>query len=228
MKTAMILAAGRGERLKPITDIKPKPLCTINGKSLIEYHVLNLAKAGFERLVINHAHLGGQIRHHLGNGSRFGVEICYSPEAPGGLETAGGIVKALTLLGDEPFVTVNADIYTDFDFSDFDYQATEYMHAILVKANPALSHPGDFGLDNNRLLSNDNRLYTFAGIACYHPRIFSNCKPGRYSITPLIRQLVDKQKVTASLFNGVWFDIGSTERLKAVNDYLRPPLTPVD
>jgi N-acetyl-alpha-D-muramate 1-phosphate uridylyltransferase len=217
MKTAMILAAGRGERLKPLTELTPKALCHVKGKPLIEHHVSNLAKAGFTRIVINHAYLGGQIRQLLGNGEQWGVEICYSPEPPGGLETGGGIVNALPLLGNQPFITVNADIYTDFDFTQLQSVATNSIHVILVHKNPVLNHHGDFGLVNQTQLTNTNRDYTLAGICCYHPQVFAHCKQGRYSVAPLIRQHADKDKVTATIYGGLWFDIGSLERLHAAN-----------
>lgn len=215
----MILAAGRGERLKPLTDAQPKALCDVKGKPLIEHHVSNLAAAGFERIIINHAYLGGQIRHHLGDGSRWGIEIIYSAEPPGGLETGGGIVNALPLLGNEPFITVNADIYTDFKFTAIQQINTLSVHLILVKKNPSLHHHGDFGLINESLVTNNNQEYTFAGIACYHPHVFAHCEQGRYSVTPLIRRYVDEGNVTANLHQGVWFDIGSIERLEAANNY---------
>lgn len=217
MKTAMILAAGRGERLKPLTEVRPKALCLIKGKPLIEHHVINLAKAGFERLVINHAYLGGQIRHYLGNGSRWGIEICYSPEPPGGLETGGGIVNALPLLGKQPFITVNADIYTDFDFTKLHHADNNFIHVILVNKNPLLNHHGDFGLKNQNQLTNTNPEYTLAGICSYHPQVFAEHKQGRYSVAPMIRHHAEHHKATASLYNGVWFDIGSIDRLQAAN-----------
>lgn len=216
MKTAMILAAGRGERLKPLTDTMPKAMCLVKGKPLIEHHVLALAQAGFERLVINHAYLGGVIRHYLGNGQQYGVEILYSPEPPGALETGGAIVNALPLLGTTPFVTVNADIYTDFDFAKLELNI-DAIHLILVKKNPALKHHGDFGLTQENLVTNTHRDYTFPGIACYHPQVFSQSKIGRYSVTALIRHYVDLNKVTGSLYAGKWFDIGTFERLSAAN-----------
>lgn len=217
MKTAMILAAGRGDRLKPFTEVTPKALCVVKDKPLIEHHVMNLANAGFERLVINHAYLGGQIRQHLGNGTRWGIEIFYSPEPPGGLETGGGIVNALPLLGDKPFITVNADIYTDFDFSQLQLEKTDSIHVILVNKNPELNHHGDFGLINQTQLSNTNPEYTLAGICCYHPQVFTNCKQGRYSVAPLIREYAAQNKATARVYDGLWFDIGTLERLQAVN-----------
>jgi MurNAc alpha-1-phosphate uridylyltransferase len=215
MNTAMILSAGRGERLKPLTDSKPKALCCIKEKPLIEHHVINLVKAGFQRIVINHAYLGGQIRHHLGNGSSWNVEICYSPEPPGGLETGGGIVHALPLLGSEPFVTVNADIFTDFDFSQLKQLNYSPIHVILVHKNPTLNHHGDFGLINQIQLTNEPRNYTLAGICCYHPEVFATYPKGRYSVIPLIRHYAAQQKASASVYEGSWFDIGSIERLQA-------------
>lgn len=213
MKTAMILAAGRGERLKPLTDLKPKALCKVHNIPLIEYHVTNLVRAGFQRLVINHAWLGGHIRQHLGNGSRWGTEICYAPEPPGGLETGGGIVNALTVLGDEPFLTVNADIFTDYHFNLPALAADSLAHLIVVNKPDYMPH-GDFGLSELNLLNNHDRQYTFAGIACYRPELFSHQKPGRYSVTPLLRQLATDGQLTGELYTGKWFDIGSQARLQ--------------
>jgi MurNAc alpha-1-phosphate uridylyltransferase len=218
MKIAMILAAGRGERLRPLTEHLPKALCKVHGKPLIEHHVINLAKAGFKKIVINHAYLGDQIRQYLGNGQQFGVDIYYSPEPPGGLETGGGIVNALPLLGEKPFITVNADIFTDFNFAQLDTEIVEYIHVILVDKNPVLKHIGDFGLTNGNRLTIENPEYTFTGIACYHPQIFSRAKNGRYSITPVIKKYTSENKTSAFLHQGTWFDIGSFERLEAANN----------
>ena len=223
MKTAMILAAGRGERLRPITDSTPKALCKVNHIPLIEYHVAHLAAAGFERLVINHAWLGGQIRQHLGKGSRWGVEICYVPEPPGGLETGGGIVNALPLLCDarcpKPFLTVNADIFTDYDFRELTLPEGSWAHLMIINKPAYLSH-SDFGLSETGLLSNHDKQYTFAGIACYRPELFSKQKPGRYSVTPLLRQLAMDNRATGTIYSGQWFDIGSSERLSMANSLL--------
>lgn len=217
MKTAMILAAGRGERLKPLTDRLPKALCEVRGSPLIEHHVISLAQSGFKKIIINHAYLGGQIRHYLGNGDRYGVSICYSPEPPGGLETGGGIVKALPLLGNQPFLVVNADIYTQYPFAEINLDTIKAVHLVLVNKNLALNHPGDFNLDHQNLLTNSNPEYTFSGIAAYHPQVFKLCPLGRYSVTPLLRQLADLRQASASLYQGVWFDIGSMARLKEAN-----------
>lgn len=216
MKIAMILAAGRGERLRPITDFRPKALCTVHGIPLIEYHVTNLAAAGFERLVINHAYLGGQIRQHLGTGTRWGVEICYSPEPPGGLETGGGIVNALSLLGNQPFLTVNADIFTGFNVASLKPPSTSIAHLVLVNT-PSYLKQADFGLSNNGHVENSNPNYTFAGIACYKPEFFKNCNIGRYSVTPMLRQFVEDGRVTGEVLTEKWLDIGSPERLTLAN-----------
>jgi len=215
MKTAMILAAGRGERLRPLTDLCPKALCTIHNTPLIEYHVSRLAQAGFERIIINHAYLGGKIRHYLGDGQRFGVHILYSPEPPGALETGGGILNALPLLGDAPFLTVNADIYTNYSFKSLHLPAASLAHLVLVNT-PASHHTSDFGLSNTHHVTNDHKLYTFSGIACYHPRFFDDCVPGRYSVTPLLRAMADNRQISGEIHTDVWFDIGSPERLEYV------------
>ena len=213
MKTAMILAAGRGERLRPLTDVTPKALCKVHGIPLIEYHVANLAQAGFERIVINHAWLGGQIRQHLGNGIRWGIEICYAPEPPGGLETGGGIVNALPLLSDAPFLTVNADIFTNYNFASLSLPTHSLAHLIVVN-KPAYALQGDFGLSSAGLVINHDRQYTFAGIACYRPNLFESLKPGRFSVTPLLRQLAMEGRLTGEIHTGSWMDIGSAERLQ--------------
>lgn len=212
MKTAMILAAGRGERLRPLTDLIPKALCKVHGIPLIEYHVANLAKAGFNRIVINHAYLGGQIRRQLGNGERWGIEICYTPEPPGALETGGGIFNALPLLGNEPFVTVSADIFTDFDFTTLALPAQSGVHLILID-KPDYQSKADFGLSSTGLLDNTHRQYTFANIACFRPELFHDLKPGRYSVTPLLRQLANEGRATGEVYTGIWIDTGSPQRL---------------
>jgi N-acetyl-alpha-D-muramate 1-phosphate uridylyltransferase len=216
MKTAMILAAGRGERLKPLTEKIPKAMCAIHEKPLIEHHIARLANAGFARIVINHAYLGGQIRRYLANEARWNVELCYAPEPPGGLETGGGIYSALPLLGKDPFVTVNADIFTDYDFSTLNVRDEVMTHLVLVN-NPRHNSSGDFDLIKEYQLSNHNRRYTFAGIACYRPEAFHQCSVGRYSIVPLLRDLIAKNLATGELYRGLWVDIGSAERLTYAN-----------
>lgn len=217
MKTAMILAAGRGERLKPLTNFRPKAMCHVHNIPLIEHHVTNLCAAGFTRIVINHAYLGGQIRRHLGNGHDWGIEIVYSPEPPGGLETGGGIYQALSLLGKKPFITVNADIFTNYSLRSLALPSQSLAHLVLTK-NPAHNGKGDFGLDNQGLLTN-HKDFTFSGIACYHPTAFEGYQPGRYSIVPLLRSLIDKKLITGEFFAGQWIDIGSAKRLEEANNH---------
>jgi MurNAc alpha-1-phosphate uridylyltransferase len=216
MKTAMILAAGRGERLKPITDTRPKALCLVNNKPLIQYHVERLAEAGFERVIINHAYLGGQIRAYLGNGSAWGLSIYYSPEPPGGLETAGGIVNALPLLGDTPFVTVNADIMTDYNFASLALPQNSLAHVVLIQ-KPSYYQQGDFNLSAAGELENTPKIYTFSGIACYHPTFFNGATLGRYSVTPMLRSCAERKQATAEVYGGEWLDIGSPVRLMLAN-----------
>ena len=209
----MILAAGRGERLRPLTDITPKALCVVQGMPLIERHVINLARAGISRIIINHAYLGGKIRQYLGNGSRYGVNLIYSPEPPGALETGGGIVNALPLIGEVPFITVNADIFTDFDFSVLTLPANSLAHYILIK-KPSYYLQGDFGLSVDGFLKNDFRDFTFSGIACYQPALFEGLQPTRFSVIPLIRQQINSRRIAGELFDGTWSDIGTIERLQ--------------
>lgn len=215
MKTAMILAAGRGERLKPLTEKRPKAMCIVQQRPLIEHHVTRLVQAGFERIVINHAYLGGQIRRHLGDGKQWGVELCYTPEPPGGLETGGGVYNALALLGKDPFVTVNADVFTDYDFSRLSLPDGAMAHLVLVESsqhNPR----GDFDLTGQQV-SNMNRRYVYSGIACYRPKAFAYCEIGRYSLAPLLRDLAQWNLATGELYQGLWVDIGSIERLRFAN-----------
>lgn len=219
MHTALILAAGRGERLKPLTDTKPKALCLVNEIPLIEHHIQHLVRAGIQRIVINHAYLGGLIRRRLGNGQAWNIHILYSPEPPGALETGGGIFNALPLLGTDPFIVVNADIYCDYDYAHLSLPETSLAHLILVN-KPIYYRAGDFGLTETNWLEN-KKHYTFAGVACYHPALFKHCKPGRYSLTPLLRTLAKQQHATGELHEGIWLDIGSLERLRQANQWFK-------
>ena len=217
MKPAMILAAGRGERLKPFTNTTPKALCQIYQVPIIEYHMQRLKLAKFERVIINHAYLGDQIRHYLLKHHATDFELLFSPEPPGGLETGGGIVNALPLLGQQPFITINADVYTDFELKHFHLPQGSEAHLLLAPKPAHRPHP-DFGLSPNHYLKNDDKVYTYAGIAYYHPKIFEACKPGRYSITPILRQLATQQKITGEVHAGIWFDIGSPQQLKLAEE----------
>jgi MurNAc alpha-1-phosphate uridylyltransferase len=220
MKT-MILAAGRGERMRPLTDHTPKPLLSVAGKTLIEHTINQLVAAGFTELVINHAHLGQQIEDRLGNGDALGANIVYSPEGDEALETAGGIVNALPLLGKEPFLVVNGDIATDFPFAELKKITIDLAHIVLVD-NP-LHHPqGDFALDNTgKVTENEHQRFTFSGIGLYHPDLFSKIQPGKSKLAPLLREAVAARKLTGQHYSGFWLDIGTPERLQELESHLR-------
>lgn len=216
----MILAAGRGERLRPLTDHCPKPLFFLNNQPLIAHHLEHLAKAGFRRVIINHAYLGGQIKQFIKQHNTQSLEIIFSPEPPGGLETGGGIVNALPLLGREPFITLNGDIYTDFDLKKLKLPDNSLAHAILVN-KPAYRATGDYGLSVHNLLNNTDRNYIFSGVTVYHPAFFQHSATGRYSVTPLMRQFADHHHVTGELYQGIWFDIGNLEQLSLAEEALQ-------
>ncbi len=208
---AMILAAGRGERLRPYTDTCPKPLLEIRGKPMIFYHLEALATAGFDQVVINVSWLGEMIEQAVGDGSRFNLKVVYSYE-PEALETAGGIVQALEYL-DDRFVVVNADVRSDYAFENL-LQIETDAHLVLVK-NPEFHPQGDFVLDSG-LLSNDiDGRHTFAGIACYHRSFFNGLEAGRRSVVPLLRQAADNRSLSGELYQGNWTDIGTLDRWQA-------------
>jgi MurNAc alpha-1-phosphate uridylyltransferase len=213
---AMILAAGRGERMRPLTDTVPKPLLRIGGQTLIERQVHALARAGITELVINHAWLGEQIEKALGDGNAYGVSIQYSAETGGSLETGGGILNALPLLGAEPFIVVNADIWTDFPFNSLPSSPDGLAHLVMVD-NPEQQPDGDFSLSEGRLSQNGPAMLTFSGIGVYRPELFADCSPGAFPLGPLLRKLMDAGQVSGERYTGSWFDIGTPERLDAVN-----------
>ncbi|TAA45070.1 N-acetylmuramate alpha-1-phosphate uridylyltransferase MurU [Corallincola spongiicola] len=216
---AMILAAGRGERMRPLTDRVPKPLLEVAGKALIEHHLLRLAAAGFTEVVINHAHLGRQIEDRLGFGDAYGVAISYSRETTGGLETAGGIIQALPLLGDKPFAVINGDIYTDYDFSRLQKLELQQdtAHLVLVD-NPSHNSSGDFCLmPTGKVVADKAPKLTFSGIGVYHPRLFAHCLPGKSPLAPLLRQAMMESCVSGEHFAGQWTDVGTPERLAELN-----------
>ena len=213
---AMILAAGQGERMRPLTDDTPKPLLRIGGQTLIEHHIHALAQAGFTELVINHAHLGEQIVAALGDGNAYGVEIRYSHETPAALETGGGIFNALPLLGDAPFLVLNADIWTDFPLAELPRQIEGLAHLVLVD-NPEHHAQGDFSLSAGQVSQRGPAMLTFGGIGVYSPELFSACKAGAFPLAPLLRQAMDENRVSGEHYQGSWFDIGTPERLEAVN-----------
>jgi len=214
----MILAAGRGERMRPLTDHTPKPLLKVRGKPLIVWHLERLAAAGFHEVVINHAHLGKQIEDALGNGRQWGLSITYSPEAVA-LETAGGIVKALPLLGDAPFLVVNADVFTDIDFAVLKNVLGSHRLAHLVLIDNPPQHPqGDFALDGETVRLEGARMLTFSGVAVYAPRLFEGLPadvPAK--LAPLLRQAIESGEVGGEYHRGIWHDVGTPQRLEALN-----------
>ena len=215
-RAAMILAAGRGERLRPITDTTPKPLLRVRGQPLIERHVMGLVRAGVERIVINLAWLGAQIRDYLGDGTRYGVTITYSEEQPRALETAGGIIRALPQLSPGPFAVVNGDIYTDFPFETLEVASDRDAHLVLAPNPP--QHPlGDFGLDRGLALARAAAQYTFTGIAVYRCAFFAGCPDGVSPLKPLLLRSMAAQRCSAQLYTGVWEDVGTPERLRVLN-----------
>ena len=218
----MILAAGRGERMRPLTDHGPKPLLQAGGRSLIEYHVAALAVAGIRLIVINTAHFGEQIVAALGDGTNWGVEVRYSPEPAGALETAGGIVQALPLFDSDRFVVINADIFTDYAIKALADTLTSAAHLVMVP-NPAHLPDGDFRLDGDRVTpldSNAGTAATFAGIGLYHREFFSGYGPDRRPLGPLLRAAVAAGRVTGECHNGYWIDVGTPERLHDLRRYL--------
>lgn len=217
---AMILAAGRGERMRPLTDNTPKPLLWSGSKRLIEYLIESLAAAGFIDLVINHAYLGGQIEQALGNGGRYGVQIRYSPEGAQGLETGGGIFQALPLLGKEPFLAVNGDIWTDYPFTRVQQAPIGLAHLILVD-NPPYSPQGDFALQGKRIAAVGANKLTFSGIGVYRPELFAQCRPGRFPLAPLLREAMPWGWVTGERYRGQWRDIGTPARLQHLTHWLQ-------
>ncbi|MCX7144478.1 MAG: nucleotidyltransferase family protein [Proteobacteria bacterium] len=219
---AMILAAGRGVRLRPLTDSTPKPLLTVGGKALIVWHLEKLAGAGFSEIVINHAHLGAMIEAELGDGARFGLAIRYSPETEA-LETAGGIAAALPLLGTQPFLVLNADIYSEFDVSALRGYRLEHRLAHLVLVDNPAQHPqGDFALEHGLMRENGIPMLTFSGIGVYAPRLFGGIPAGaKVPLAPLLRKAMAADQVSGEHYRGRWHDIGTVERLQSLDAELR-------
>jgi MurNAc alpha-1-phosphate uridylyltransferase len=215
-RAAMILAAGRGERLRPLTDHAPKPLLPLRGKPLIEHHVERLAHAGLERIVINLAWLGSMIRDYLGDGSRYGLKIHYSDEGARALETAGGIFRALPYLEPGAFLVVNGDVFTDYPFAQAALAADRDAHLVLVP-NPPQHPAGDFGLEGGLALPSAPVQYTFAGIAVYRARFFEGCVDGVFPLKPLLLRSMAAARCSAELYSGSWEDVGTAERLQALN-----------
>lgn len=208
---AMILAAGKGERMRPLTLTRPKPLIEVNGRPLIEHHIQALAAAGITDLVINHAWLGDQLEAVLGDGSHLGVSIRFSAEGEP-LETGGGIFRALPLLGSEPFMLINGDIRTDVDFAALALPAGCLAHLVLVD-NPVHHPSGDFGLVDGRITLEASEKLTYSGIAVLHPQLFSDCTAGAFKLVDVLRPAIVAGQVSGQRLAGRWVDVGTLERL---------------
>jgi len=220
----MILAAGRGERMRPLTDVQPKPLLKVAGKALIEYHLENLATAGVREVVINTAWLGEHIPAYLGNGARWQLHITYSHEGWPALETGGGIFRALPLLGNAPFLVINGDVWTDWQLGapqlPAQWRDDTLAHLSLVP-NP-LQHPhGDFGLQDSQVVAEAGERYTYSGIAFIDPRLFAGCKEGAFKLAPLLFAAARAGKISGELYQGPWSDIGTPERLMQLEQQVR-------
>jgi MurNAc alpha-1-phosphate uridylyltransferase len=217
---AMLLAAGRGERMRPITDSTPKPLVPVGGRPLIAWHLAALARAGIREVVINLSWLGAQVRATLGDGRDYGVAITYSDEGPVPLETGGGIFTAVPLLGPGPFLVVNADIWTDIDFAAVALE--EHAHArLLLIPNPPHHPSGDFGLEGDRVVTRDTDRYTYSGVGVYRPEFFGGCTPGRFPLLPLLNRAIAAGLVRGQVHRGEWCDVGTVERLASLDARVR-------
>ncbi len=217
---AMILAAGRGERLRPLTDTTPKPLLKVGGQSLIEYHLLALKKAGLDEIVINLSWLGDQIESQLGDGSQYGVAITYSYETEQALETGGGIFNALSLLGDDVFIVTNADVWTDYDYSHLPSSLDGLAHLVMVD-NPAQHPEGDFSLQQGLLQEAGQQRLTFSGIGVYSPALFSGIIDTIFPLAPLLRDAMQQNCISGEHYQGDWFDIGTIERMQWLDARLK-------
>jgi len=216
---AMILAAGRGERMRPLTDTTPKPLLRVGEHSLIEYHLRGLVRAGIQEAVINLGHLGEKIEAFLGDGRRYGISIRYSREGEHILNTGGGIHRALPLLGPGPFLVVNGDIFTDVPFERLPTQPAGLAHLVLV-ANPPHHPQGDFALEDGQVRAEGAQRFTYSGVGVYCPELFSGCDAGAFPLAPLLRRAMAARQVSGEFYEGVWRDVGTPERLTELVSWL--------
>ena len=219
---AMILAAGRGERMRPLTDSAPKPLLPVGGKALIEYHIEALAKAGAQDIVINLAWKGSMLRDSLGDGTRFAVRLHYSDEGAEALETGGGVFNALPLLGADPFIVVSGDIWTDYPLQKlFDRpHGADTAHFIMVP-NPSFHPRGDFSLQDGRISEAHAPRYTYANIGVFTAEFFAECEPGCFPLVPIMRRWIREGRVSGELYEGEWRNIGTPAQLAALDGILR-------
>ena len=216
---AMILAAGRGERMRPLTDTVPKPLLSVGGRPLIEHHIDRLARAGIKELVINLSWRGDQIRAFLGDGSKYGLLITYSEEGPEPLETGGGIYHALPLLGSEPFWLVNGDVYCKFNYRSLSLAAGVVGHLVMVP-NPGHHPDGDFCLDHGRMCNRGKKSMTYSGLAFLHPGLFKDSSAGKFPLAPLLVTAMKRDAISGEQFDGLWIDAGTPERLRQLDQLL--------
>jgi MurNAc alpha-1-phosphate uridylyltransferase len=212
----MLLAAGRGERMRPLTDALPKPLVKVGGRPLIAWHLAALARAGVREVVINLSWLGAQLRDALGDGRDFGVSIRWSDEGPVPLETGGGIFRVLPLLGPEPFLVVNADIWTDIDFGRLQLPPEAHAHLVLIPNPP--HHPrGDFGLEGDRVVNRDSERLTYSGVGVYSSTFFAGCSAGRFPLLPLLNRAIASGRLSGEVHRGQWCDVGTAGRLASLS-----------
>ena len=213
---AMILAAGRGERLRPITASVPKALVEVRGESLLERHLRAVEASGIDTVVINLGWLGEQIVERIGSGTKYGLNVIYSPEGDDILETGGGIHRALPMLGNDPFLVINADIYTDMPLPTRLPEPSDAGHLVLVP-RPEHRETGDFALIDRRIRNEGDPLLTFSGVAIYSPGFFSGCKPGRFPLAPMLRAAADSNRLGGEIYEGLWRDVGTPARLSELN-----------
>lgn len=215
----MILAAGRGERMRPLTDTTPKPLLKAGGRALIEHHLERLGAAGIREVVINHGRLGHLIEAAVGDGGRYGLRIRYSPEGDTPLETGGGVFRALPLLGEGPFLLVNADVWSTLSYADLPADPGEMVHLVLVP-NPAHHPGGDFSLSGGRVGTDGAPRWTYSGIGVYRPQLFADCTAGRFPLAPLLRRAATAGQITGRVYDGRWLDVGTPDRLRQLETLL--------
>lgn len=226
MVKAMILAAGRGNRLRPLTDQTPKPLLPLDGKPLIVYHLEKLAKAGVKEVVINTAWLPEAFPQTLGEGEGFGLKIHYSPEPEGGLETAGGVINALPMLGEEPFLLINGDVFSEIDYASWvrktaNFKSENRLAHLCLVPTPDFKQQGDFGLESASSQVIAQGEWTFAGISIVSPRLFAGMETGFIPLAPILRKAMDQQLVSGEIYDGYWSDIGTLQRLQEAQIYLQ-------
>jgi N-acetyl-alpha-D-muramate 1-phosphate uridylyltransferase len=216
----MVLAAGRGERMRPITDTLPKPLVPVAGKPLIGYHLSRLAAAGVSEVVVNLSWLGEKIRAALGDGREYGLSISYSDEGPAPLETGGGIFKALPLLGPDPFLVVNGDTWSDIDYGRLALEDAANGHIVLVP-NPTHNSRGDFGVEGDMVVDREVDRFTYSGVGVYRPEFFVGCSPGKFPMLPLLKRAIAARLLRGELHRGEWCDVGTPERLATLDAEVR-------